>query len=109
VDSNDDEDSFDYWKESLKSAIRYGVSISEYNEMTPYELTLYADIFEEKREEKLTLLWRAEWLHRTEEPPTLNEFIGKEEETKEMSDEEMLANVMQINAAMGGAFEKVGE
>jgi hypothetical protein len=78
--------------------------------MTPYELELYGDIFEEKREEKLILVWLAEWLHRTEEPPSLNEFIGKkEEETKEMTADEMLANVMQINAAMGGAFEKVGE
>jgi hypothetical protein len=78
--------------------------------MTPYELQLYADIFEEKREEKLTLIWLSEWLHRTEEPPALNEFIGKkEEEPKEMTANEMLANVMQLNAAMGGAFEKVGE
>jgi hypothetical protein len=28
---------------------------------------------------------------------------------KEMTSDEMLANVMQLNAAMGGAFEKVGE
>jgi hypothetical protein len=56
------------------------------------------------------LLWLSEWLHRTEETPTLNEFIGKkEEEPKEMTANEMLANVMQLNAAMGGAFEKVGE
>jgi hypothetical protein len=43
-------------KKVLKSAIRFGISISEYNEMTPYELQLYGDIFEEKREEKLTLI-----------------------------------------------------
>jgi hypothetical protein len=48
-------------------------------------------------------------LHRTEETPTLNEFIGKKEEPKEMTSDEMLANVMQLNSAMGGAFEKVGE
>jgi hypothetical protein len=78
--------------------------------MTPYELELYGDIFEEKREEKLTLVWLAEWLHRTEEPPSLNEFIGKkEEDSKEMTADEMFANVMQLNASMGGAFEKVGE
>jgi hypothetical protein len=77
--------------------------------MTPYELQLYGDIFEEKKEEKLTLLWLSEWLHRTEEAPTLNEFIGKKEELKEMTSDEMLAIVMQLNAEMGGAFEKVGE
>jgi hypothetical protein len=77
--------------------------------MTPYELQLYGDIFEEKREEKLTLLWLSEWLHRTEETPTLNEFIGKKEEPKEMTSAEMLTKAMQLNAAMGGAFEKAGE
>jgi hypothetical protein len=77
--------------------------------MTPYEEQLYAEYSRKREEEKLTLLWLAEWLHRTEEPPTLNEFIGKKEEPKEMTSDEMLANVMQLNAAMGGAFEKVGE
>jgi hypothetical protein len=78
--------------------------------MTPRELQLYAEIFEEKQEEKLTLIWMGEYLQRVEEMPTLKEFVnGGKEETKEMSSEEMLANVMQLNAEMGGAFEKVGE
>jgi hypothetical protein len=52
----------------------------------------------------------SEWLHRNEEPPTLDEFLGRDkEERKEMSPEEMLANVMNLNAAMGGSFENGGE
>jgi hypothetical protein len=39
----------------------------------------------------------------------MNLLVTAEEETKEMTADEMLANVMQLNAAMGGAFEKVGE
>jgi hypothetical protein len=78
--------------------------------MTPKELMLYAKAIGEKKkdenEQKLSYLWWAEWLHRNEEPPTLDEFLGRnKEEQKEMSSDEMLANVMQLNAAMGGAFE----
>jgi hypothetical protein len=82
--------------------------------MTPKELRLYAEAIGEKKkfenEQKLSYLWWAEWLHRNEEPPTLDEFLGRDkEEQKEMSPEEMLANVMNLNAAMGGSFENGGE
>jgi hypothetical protein len=82
--------------------------------MTPKELRLYAEAIGEKKkfenEQKLSYLWWAEWLHRNEEPPTLDEFLGRDkDERKEMSPEEMLANVMNLNAAMGGSFENGGE
>jgi hypothetical protein len=82
--------------------------------MTPKELRLYAEAIGEKKkfenEQKLSYLWWAEWLHRNEEPPTLDEFLGRDkDERKEMSPEEMLANVMNLNAAMGGTFENGGE
>jgi hypothetical protein len=97
----------------LKSAIRIGLSIQEYNEMTPYELNIHAEIFEEKQrfeqEERLSLVWMGEYFHRVEKMPTLNELLGKKEETKVMSAEEMLANVMQLNSAMDGTVKKAGE
>jgi hypothetical protein len=90
-----------------------GLSIQEYNEMTPYELNLHAEIFEEKQkfdqEERLTLVWMGEHFHRVEKLPALKEVLGKKEEKKEMSSEEMLANVMQLNSAMGGTVKKAGE
>ena len=97
----------------MKSAIRIGLSIQEYNEMTPYELNIHAEIFEEKQrfeqEERLSLVWMGEYFHRVEKMPTLNELLGKKEETKVMSAEEMLANVMQLNSAMDGTVKKAGE
>jgi len=81
--------------------------------MTPYELNIHAEIFEEKQrfeqEERLSLVWMGEYLHRVEKMPTLNELLGKKEETKVMSAEEMLANVMQLNSAMDGTVKKAGE
>jgi hypothetical protein len=90
-----------------------GLSIQEYNEMTPYELTLHAEIYQEKQkfdqEERLSLVWMGEYFHRVEKLPTLNEILGKKEEMKEMSAEEMLANVMQLNSALDGTVKKAGE
>jgi hypothetical protein len=81
--------------------------------MTPYELQLYGEIFEEKQkfeqEEKLSLVWMAEHFQRIEKLPTLNELLGKKEEPKEMTSEEMLAKVMQLNGALGGTVKKAGE
>lgn len=81
--------------------------------MTPYELNLHAEIFEEKQkfeqEERLYLVWMGEYFHRIEKLPDLKELLGKKEEKTDMSTEEMLANVMQLNSAMGGTVEKAGE
>lgn len=89
------------------------MSISEFNEMTPYELRIYAEVFAEKQqfetEEKITLVWMAENFRRTEELPPLEKILGKEEEKKEMSADDMLLKVMQLNSAFGGTVQKVGE
>lgn len=81
--------------------------------MTPYELNLHAEIFEEKQkfeqEERLYFVWMGEYFHRIEKLPDLKELLGKKEEKTDMSTEEMLANVMQLNSAMGGTVEKAGE
>jgi hypothetical protein len=102
-----------YFEESLKSAIRIGLSIEQYNEMTPYELNLHADIYQEKQkfeeEERLTLVWMGEYFQRIEKLPTLNEILGKKEETEEMTADEMLHNIMQLNSALGGTVKKAGE
>jgi hypothetical protein len=81
--------------------------------MTPKELRLYAEAIGEKKklenEQKLSYLWLAEWLHRNEEPPTLDEFLGRDKEEKTMSSDEMFAMAMQLNAQMGGSFENGGD
>jgi hypothetical protein len=90
-----------------------GLSIEQYNKMTPYELNLHAEIFEEKQkfeqEEKLSLVWMGEYFHRVEKLPTLDEVLGKKKETKSMTAEEMLLKVMQLNSALNGTVKKAGE
>lgn len=87
-----------------------GISISDYDEMTPYELSLFARIYNEKQqrdnEEKLTLVWLGEYWHRVKKLPSLNEALGKKDEPKkQMTDDEMLEMVRKLNAKFGGSVE----
>jgi hypothetical protein len=87
-----------------------GISISEYDEMTPYELSLFARIYNEKQkneqEDKLTLVWLGEHWHRIKKLPSLNEALGKKDKPKkQMTDNEMLEVVKKLNAKFGGSVE----
>ena len=88
-----------------------GISISEYDEMTPYELSLHARVFNEKRkyeqEEKLTLAWLGANLHRAKKLPTLDKLLDKDKQPvkKKMTDDEMLEQVKMLNALFGGTVE----
>ena len=80
--------------------------------MTPYELSLYAEVFEEKQtlklEEQLTLVWLGEYYHRLKKLPSLKtelDKIAKEEQTN-MSDDEMLRVVTMLNNQFKGKVEK---
>jgi hypothetical protein len=88
----------------LKSAIHIGLKPWEYNEMTPYELNLYIFDFNEKQkqenEDKVALVRLGEELHRTKLLPTLKQLLKPEK--KQMTNEEMLKAVKQLNAAYGG-------
>jgi hypothetical protein len=94
------------WEQSLKSAIHVGISLSEYNEMTPYELSLYIYDFNEKRkqetEDKIALVRLGEALHRTTRLPTVKQLLEQSKPKKKMTSEEMLKVVKQLNAAFGG-------
>jgi hypothetical protein len=84
-----------------------GISKSEYDEMTPHELNLHIQDFNEKQkienEEKLTLTWLgAYWTYRAKKMPSLKSLLGKEIPKKHMTDEEMLAQVKRLNASFGG-------
>lgn len=84
--------------------------------MTPYELTLYHETFQEKREielkEQLSLVWLGEYYHRTKRLPNLKKELNKISSagtiSNKMSDKEMLEKVRQLNAQFGGTFEKGG-
>jgi hypothetical protein len=96
----------------MKMAILCSISISEYDEMTPYELNLCIEAFTERMEaesqEKIILTWLGEHYHRLKKLPSmkkaLEQFFGKHE--KYMTDEEMLLVAKKLNAQFGGLFEE---
>lgn len=98
------------WEEALKTAILIGISISEFDEITPYELMLFAEAYMEKQEaesiERLTLVWLGEYYHRIKRLPALKDEIKKIiTGDKYMSDNDMLSMVKQLNAQFGGNVE----
>jgi hypothetical protein len=96
------------WEESLKTAIHCGVSIKEWEQMTPYELALICEVWAEQKEAenitKITMVWLGEYYHRIKKLPPIKKAVddvlgGKK---KTMSDEEMLEKVKSLNAMFGG-------
>ncbi len=83
--------------------------------MTPYELSLVCEAFNEKSEaesqEKIILTWLSEYYHRQKKLPSLKkaleDFFGKKEEV--MTDEQMLEMAKRLNAQFGGTFEDGGK
>jgi hypothetical protein len=97
----------------LKTAIHLNISMSDYNEMTPYELALHLEAFiertEEEKNEKLTLVWLGEHYHRIKKLPSLKqelERLRSEDKAQPMSDEEMLKVVERLNSQFGGKVIK---
>jgi hypothetical protein len=87
--------------------------MSDYNEMTPYELALHLEAFiertEEEKNEKLTLVWLGEHYHRIKKLPSLKqelERLRSEDKAQPMSDEEMLKVVERLNSQFGGKVIK---
>lgn len=103
------------WEFALKTAILVGLSIEQFDFMTPYELTLTVEAHTENREaelkEELTLVWLGEYYHRTKRLPSLQKELDKltSEPKKEMSNDEMLAVAKMLNAKFGGTFKNGGE
>lgn len=83
-----------------------GISVSEYDDMTPYELNLHIDAYNDhmkfEQEERvhaayLTALWG-----RVKKFPSW-ENVLKRKPTKQQTPEQMLAMVKALHAAMGGS------
>jgi hypothetical protein len=115
VDSSHAE-SFEWsWEEALKSAIHLKLSIEEFNEMTPYELSLCAEVFVDKiqseKEEKLTLVWLGEYYHRMKKLPPLKDELKKltGNQNPQMSDEDMFKMAERLNLQFGGKVKERGE
>lgn len=108
-DSKSDEpsDSEWNWEESMRLAIHLNISIAEYEELTPYELNLIAEVFEERQaaeqELKVTLVWLGEYYHRIKKLPSLKDVLKKTTQSQAMTDEQMLLTVKQLNQKLGGS------
>lgn len=97
----------------MKLAISVEVPMTEFWEMTPYELNLIAKDYQEKQrdsfKEKLSLeyynaMWTIQWLgKKSQHPKPLEEILDiLFKEKKIMTDEQMLKRVMGINKLFGG-------
>lgn len=103
------------WEAALKTAILIGLSIEQFDNMTPYELMLHIEAYSEVKEaelkDRLTLVWLGEYYHRTKRLPNLRDELKKlsGESRTAMTDDEMLATVKRLNAQFGGTVIKGGE
>lgn len=103
------------WEVALKTAILIGLSIEQFELMTPYELSLTIESYTEQKEtllkEQLSLVWLGEYYHRTKRLPNLQSELKKisSETKKEMTDDEMLEVVKMLNAQFGGTYKNGGE
>ena len=84
--------------------------------MTPYELSLCAEVHFERQQaemqDKLSLVWLGEYYHRSKRLPNLQNELKKitgEAEKPIMTDSEMLQQAKRLNAQFGGAQIKGGE
>lgn len=89
--------------------MRIGVSLAEYNDMTPYELNLHIQAYNERlqREEKegLTLAYLTAYWGRVRKMPSLKSLLNETETQVPKAiktDDQLLRVVKQLNAAMGG-------
>jgi hypothetical protein len=104
----------------LELAASIGITTTEFWDMTPFELNIYAENYANKMrddiEEKITLaylnsLWTVQWQGKKhQQPRPLKEIlasIGKEK--NEMTDEQMLEKVKALNAMFGGEVKGIGK
>ena len=92
------------------------ISIDQFNEMTPYELSLFAEVFVEKllmeKEEKVTLTWLGEYYHRLKKLPRLKDeikMLRSDNAKNAMSDDEMFKIAQKLNSQFGGKVKDRGE
>lgn len=83
--------------------------------MTPYELSICIESFQERQQAELqnsvTLAWLREYYHRQKYLPDLKKELAKlSGVSEEMSDEDMLKMVKNLNLQFGGEIiQKEGE
>jgi hypothetical protein len=83
-----------------------GISINDFNDMTPLEYGLYIKVYNEKLKQdgkdRLALAYLGAAWQRAKKLPNFKKILGMEQPQKKMTNEEMLLKVKQLNAAFGG-------
>lgn len=101
---------------ALETATLIGVSPLEFWQLTPFEFGLmvksYSKKTEDENREKITLAyvnayWNAQWMGGKNKPPTLESLLSKNK--KQMTPEQMLEQVKQLNAIFGGEVNLNGD
>jgi len=100
-------------RDSLYAAAYNGIKVFEYDEMTPYELSVYIEAQADKRKQEeeqaisiayIQSRWTIQWLGKPKDhPEPLHKILNRPAEVKkEQTPEEMLAVLKTLNAALGG-------
>lgn len=93
----------------MKTATYIGISISEFWELTPYELNIAAESFELRKKHEIevakdlatyTAFLTSRWVW--EKKIDIDKFMSHGEKKAEMSNEEMLNKVKALNKLFGG-------
>jgi hypothetical protein len=94
----------------MKAAFRIGLSLKEYNYITPHELNLHIQAYNERlrheSKEQLTQAYLTAYWGRVKRMPDLKKILGGEE-PKTQTAEQMLREVRKLNALFGGTEKKV--
>lgn len=87
------------------------MSLSEYDELTPHELNLHIQAYNEKltreSKERITAAYLVAGWSRTKKLPDLKKILG-EDRRNEQTEKQMLNTVKMLNAAFGGVVKKDG-
>lgn len=89
----------------MRLATLVGINISEFWEITPFELNISAESYaERKKVNDKQLIHQAYLISRWvwEKKIDIEKILGEKKEKKIMTDEEMLAQVQALNAIFGG-------
>ena len=92
------------------SAARLGISVRDFEGMTPWELSLYAEAYRDSLEDDMKIsqskIYALAALVRTmmnsKYPPRFESVFPEDVHHKEMTDEAMFAQVQALNRLFGG-------
>lgn len=95
----------------MELATSIGMSITEFWEITPFELSMAARGYSKRQEQRQKesmyqayLISRWVWAKKID----IKKYLGENKPKRRMTDEEMLERAKQLNALLGGEVKVVG-